>query len=139
MSNQHARSEIETSIAHLIHKRAGHVEDHEGDVGGCHRAAAEIVKMFPADVVGAREDLTELYQASQVVASERDGAVAENAHYRRGLRRIEAMLEPGGGEGFTPEAAQRAVVLIASIVRGALYDEPSPPTSGETAGEAGKP
>lgn len=94
-NRKHARSEIEGAIAQVIHRLAGHVEDHEGDTGGCHRAAKVVLGMFPADVVGAREDLSELFEMCQVVKAERDAAISENTMLRATVNACEAMLKGG--------------------------------------------
>lgn len=40
------RSVVVAAVATVIHRRAGHVEDDEGPVGGCYRTAEEVVNVI---------------------------------------------------------------------------------------------
>lgn len=39
----HHRGAVVAAVASVIHRRSGHIDDHEGPVGGCYRAAEEVV------------------------------------------------------------------------------------------------
>lgn len=39
------RGAVVAAVASLIHRRVGHIDDDEGPVGGCYRAAEAVVDM----------------------------------------------------------------------------------------------
>lgn len=117
-----ARHDLVTRVAHLIHRKVGHVEDHD-EAGGCWRAAEEILGMVEDAHSGdpVTSDLTLMRAA--------DWSVAVHNDYRQGgePRTFWLFTHPDGrwvkGEARTDLEAISEAAVHAGVLR---RDEPKP-------------